>query len=60
MAKIRITKVRSSIGASENQKKNLLVLGLRKINQTVEHEASPIIMGMVTKVNHLVKVEEVK
>ncbi|MBO5874512.1 MAG: 50S ribosomal protein L30 [Rikenellaceae bacterium] len=60
MAKIRITKVRSSIGASENQKKNLLALGLRKINQTVEHEASPIIMGMVTKVNHLVKVEEVK
>ncbi|MBO5759559.1 MAG: 50S ribosomal protein L30, partial [Rikenellaceae bacterium] len=38
MAKIRITKVRSSIGASENQKKNLLALGLRKINQTVEHE----------------------
>ena len=60
MAKIKITKVRSSIGASENQKKNLLALGLRKINQTVEHEASPIIMGMVTKVNHLVKVEEVK
>ena len=60
MAKIGITKVRSSIGASENQKKNLLALGLRKINQTVEHEASPIIMGMVTKVNHLVKVEEVK
>jgi large subunit ribosomal protein L30 len=60
MAKIRITKVRSSIGASENQKKNLLALCLRKINQTVEHEASPIIMGMVTKVNHLVKVEEVK
>ena len=60
MAKIRITKVRSSIGASENQKKNLLALGLRKINQTVEHKASPIIMGMVTKVNHLVKVEEVK
>ena len=60
MAKIRITKVRSSIGASDNQKRNLLALGLRKINQTVEHEASPIIMGMVTKVNHLVKTEEVK
>ena len=60
MAKIKITKVRSSIGASDNQKRNLLALGLRKINQTVEHEASPIIMGMVTKVNHLVKIEEVK
>ena len=60
MAKIKITIVRSSIGASDNQKRNLLALGLRKINQTVEHEASPIIMGMVTKVNHLVKVEEVK
>jgi large subunit ribosomal protein L30 len=60
MAKIKITKVRSSIGASDNQKRNLLALGLRKINQTVEHEASPVIMGMVTKVNHLVKIEEVK
>ena len=48
MAKIKITKVRSSIGASDNQKRNLLALGLRKINQTVEHEASPVIMGMVT------------
>lgn len=60
MAKIRITKVRSAINRSSRQKKTLEALGLRKMNQTVELEATPQIMGMVTKVKHMVKTEEVK
>lgn len=60
MAKLKITQVRSRIGATAIQKKNLDALGLRKINGTVEHDATPIILGMVEKVKHLVKIEEVK
>ena len=60
MERIRITQVRSRIGATKNQKVNLDSLGLRKINQTVEHDASPQILGMVEKVKHLIKFEEVK
>lgn len=60
MAKLKITQIKSRIGASAQQKKNLDALGLRQMNATVEHEASAIILGMVEKVKHLVKVEEVK
>ena len=60
MAKLKITQIKGRIGASAQQKKNLDALGLRKMNATVEHEASAIILGMVEKVKHLVKVEEVK
>jgi large subunit ribosomal protein L30 len=60
MAKIKIIQTRSKIGSSKRQKDTLTALGLRKIGATVEHDASPQIMGMVKKVNHLVKVEEVK
>ena len=60
MAKLKITQIKSRIGASAQQKKNLDALGLGKMNATVEHEASAIILGMVEKVKHLVKVEEVK
>ena len=60
MAKLKITQIKSRIGASAQQKKNLDALGLRKMNASVEHEASAIILGMVEKVKHLVKVEEVK
>lgn len=60
MAKIKITQVRSRIGSTAIQRKNLDALGLRKMNQTVEHEDSAIILGMVEKVKHLVKVENVK
>ncbi|MCK4852815.1 MAG: 50S ribosomal protein L30 [Bacteroidales bacterium] len=59
MAKIRITQTRSRIGSTVRQKKTLDALGLRKLNRTVEKEASPQILGMVKKVNHLVKVEEI-
>ena len=60
MAKLKITPVRSRIGCSAIQRKNLAALGLRKINQTVEHDDSAIILGMLERVKHLVKVEEVK
>ena len=57
---MNITQVRSKIGCSDIQKKNLAALGLRKINQTVQHDDSVKIQGMIEKVRHLVKVEEVK
>ena len=60
MAKLKITQVRSQIGTTAQQRKNLAALGLRKINQTVEHDDSVIIKGMLERVKHLVKVEEVK
>ena len=60
MAKLKITQVRSRIGATERQKRNLDALGLHKMNQTVEHEDSAIIMGMLETVKHLVRVEAAK
>ncbi|MBX2924558.1 MAG: 50S ribosomal protein L30 [Chitinophagaceae bacterium] len=60
MAKIKITQVKSIIDRPERQKKTIAALGLKKLNATVEVEATPQILGMVNKVNHLVKVEEVK
>ena len=60
MAKLKITQIKRRIGSSALQKKNLDALGLRKINQTVEHDDSAIILGMVEKVKHLVRIEEVK
>ena len=60
MAKLKITQIKSRIGSSALQKKNLDALGLRKINQTVEHDDSAIILGMVETVKHLVRIEEVK
>lgn len=55
MAKIKITQVKSSIDRPSRQKATLKALGLNKVNQTVEHEATPQILGMVKKVEHLVK-----
>lgn len=60
MAKVRITQVKSKIGSPERQKRTLQALGLRKMNDAVEVEATPQILGMIRKVNHLVKVEKVK
>lgn len=59
MKKIKITQVKSVIDRSERQKRTMIALGLKKLNSTVEVEATPQILGMVTKVNHLVKVEEI-
>jgi large subunit ribosomal protein L30 len=58
MAKVRITQIKSKIGQPESQKKILAALGIRKMHQTVEHEDTPAIMGMVRKLKHLVKVEK--
>ena len=60
MARLKITQVRSQIGTTAQQRKNLAALGLRKINQSVEHSDSVIIKGMLERVKHLVVVEEVK
>ena len=59
MKKLKITKVKSVIDRPERQKLTLQALGLNKTNASREVEATPQILGMVTKVNHLVKVEEI-
>ena len=59
MKKIKITQVKSGIDRSERQKQTLIALGLRRINATKEVEATPQILGMVNKVSHLIKVEEI-
>ncbi|MDR1429484.1 MAG: 50S ribosomal protein L30 [Spirochaetaceae bacterium] len=58
MAKIKISLIRSTIGALPKQRATVRSLGLRKIGSSVEQEASPEILGMVRVVSHLVKVEE--
>ena len=60
MATLRITQVRSAIGAKPKQRGTLRALGLRRIRQTVEHPDRPEIRGMVERVPHLVSVEEVR
>lgn len=60
MKKIKVTQIKSGIDRSERQKKTLEALGLNKLNASREIEATPQILGMVNKVSHLVKVEEVK
>lgn len=59
MAKIKVTQVKSKIRRPQRQKRTLEALGLKKMNQVVEHDASPAILGMVHKVKHLVSVEEI-
>jgi len=59
MAKIKVTQVKSQIGRLKNQKRTLEALGLRKINQSVEHEATPSVIGMLNKVKHLVSIQEI-
>jgi large subunit ribosomal protein L30 len=58
MATVRVTLKRSSIGRPKDQKATLASLGLRKINATIEKEATPSIMGMINKVSHLVLIEQ--
>ncbi len=59
MAKLRITQIKSMIGSTTRQKRTLVALGLTKNQQTKEHEATPVIKGMVEKVKHLLSVEEI-
>lgn len=61
MAKrLRITWVKSSIGYSQRQKETIRTLGLKRLGDWVERENSPSLRGMVQKVSHLVKVEEIE
>ena len=60
MGKIKVTQVKSAIKRTERQKRTLVALGFRKLHQTIEVEATPQVLGMVAKVDHLVVVEEVK
>ena len=55
---LKITLVKSPIGYNKRQKGTVKALGLKKINQTVEHEDTPVIRGMINKISHLVQVEE--
>jgi len=59
MKKIKITQVKSAIDRSERQKRSLQALGLRKMHQTVEHNPTPQILGIVESVRHLITVEEI-
>jgi len=59
MAKLRITQVKSTIGAKADQKATVKSLGLRKIRQTAEWDDTPQVRGMIKAVRHLVTVEEV-
>ncbi|MEL4306501.1 50S ribosomal protein L30 [Galbibacter sp. BG1] len=58
MKKVKVTQVKSSIKRPERQKRTLKALGLKGIGQVVEHDATPNILGMVKKVEHLVSFEE--
>ena len=55
---LRVTLVKSPIGFTKDQKATVRALGLRRMHQTIEHRDTPALRGMITKVIHLVKVEE--
>ena len=58
MRKLKVTQVKSVIDRSKKQKDTMIALGLKKMNQSVVKEATPQIVGMLTKVKHLVNIEE--
>ena len=58
MATIKVKQVRSAICRTKTQKRTLEALGLKKLHQVVEHEATPSVLGMVAAVRHLVEVQE--
>lgn len=60
MAKLRVTYTKSAIGYAHDQKATVRALGLRRMQQTVEHEDNRTIRGMIRKVRHLVTVQEVQ
>ena len=55
---LKVTLVKSSIGYSTRQKRTVEALGLRKLGQTVEHQDTPVIRGMINRVSHLLEVAE--
>lgn len=58
MAKIKVTQIRSGIGSTKRQKRTLEALGIKKLNNTIEVETSPQVLGMINKVKHLLRVED--
>ena len=60
MSKVRITQIRSAINRPQRQKLTLQALGIKKLHNPKEHEATPQVLGMIEKVKHLLKVEEIK
>ncbi len=55
---LRVTLIKSPIGYEKSQKETVRALGLRRMHQTVNHNDSPTVRGMINKVRHMVKVEE--
>ena len=60
MSKVKITQVRSAINRPQRQKRTLEALGIKKLHTAKVHEATPQVLGMIEKVKHLLKVEEIK
>ena len=60
MKKVRITQVRSEINRPKRQKLTLEALGIKKLHRPKDHKATPQVLGMIEKVKHLLKVEEIK
>jgi large subunit ribosomal protein L30 len=58
MAKLIVTQIKSKIGSTKRQKRTLEALGIKKMNNPIEVEDNPQILGMITKVNHLLRVEK--
>lgn len=59
MKKIKVTQVRSAINRPLRQKRTLEALGIKRLNKPIVHEASPQVLGMVDKISHLLKVEDI-
>ncbi|MGB1315165.1 MAG: 50S ribosomal protein L30 [Chitinophagales bacterium] len=59
MKKVKLTQIRSIIDRPKRQKDTMVALGLRKMNHSIEKELTPQVQGMITKVSHLLKVEEI-
>lgn len=60
MAKLKVTQIKSTIDRKEPQKRTMAALGLKKIRQSVIHNDTPQILGMIRSVQHLITVEKVK
>ncbi len=59
MPKVKITQIKSTIDKPLRQKKTVTALGLSKLNSSVEHQLTPQLQGMLNKVNHLIKIEQI-
>ena len=56
MAKVKIKQIKSAINRPKDQKRTLVALGFKKLNQVVEKEGTPQVMGMINKVSHLIEI----